>query len=178
MTGWMCEDENIHSTPSLFCQALVMVFLFRKGSIQEKLRDIIKLTYEHTRNLAIFVGTYKSVLGMLRGVYTIAGLPMDDPSVGKPAVGWHAAVAGALGGYWVWSRYSGVNYQIVMYLFSRIMIAMVKHLAARGIKPFCQFKFAQVYPTFAIAVWSIVMWLFEKHPETLHPSLKASMEFL
>lgn len=152
--------------------AFVMTLLFRKGSLREQLRAIVKLTYEHTRNLALFVGIYKACLEVLRRFNSNKTRP------GRPAAEWHAALAGAIGGYLVWSKYSSVNYQIVMYLFSRIVIALVKRMAANGVKPFCLVQFKQVYPSLAIATWAIVMWLFETNPETLHPSLKKSMDFL
>ncbi len=41
------------------------------------------------------------------------------------------------GGYVVWGSPTAVNQQIVMYLLSRILIAMVKVLAKRRVLPFC-----------------------------------------
>ncbi|RQM20697.1 hypothetical protein B5M09_010334 [Aphanomyces astaci] len=43
-----------------------MVMLFQQRPLREKLRGIIKLTYEHTKNLAYFVGVYKGVLLLLK----------------------------------------------------------------------------------------------------------------
>ena len=65
-----------------------------------------------------------------------------------------------------------------MYLLSRIMIAAVKLASAKGVWPFRNFEFKGVYPPFAALVWGVVLYLFEFHPETLHPSLERSMEFL
>ena len=39
--------------------ALVMTFLFRKGTLEEKIRIIVKSTLEHSRNLASFATVYK-----------------------------------------------------------------------------------------------------------------------
>ena len=97
---------------------------------------------------------------------------------GKPAVHWHAAVAGAIGGYVVWSGYTSINYQIVLYLLSRILIACVSLAAKKGIMPFTMCTFSKVYPVLAVSLWATVMWLFENAPESLHPSLKRSMDFL
>ncbi|XP_008053342.1 peroxisomal membrane protein 4, partial [Carlito syrichta] len=44
--------------------ALVMTFLFRNGSLREKLRAILQATYTHSRNLACFVFTYKGLCAL------------------------------------------------------------------------------------------------------------------
>ena len=54
------------------------------------------------------------------------------PPPGRPAVPLHAFVAGAVGSYFVWSKYNSVNYQIIMYLLSRVIIALFRYLAAGG----------------------------------------------
>ena len=33
-------------------------------------------------------------------------------------------------------------------------------------------------PLFGAAVWAVVLWLFEHEPESLQPSLRASMDYL
>lgn len=155
-----------------------MLFLFHNGTLREKLRGVVRLTFEHSKNLALFVGVYKAVLALLR--QNELSLPGHSVSaiVGKPARHWHAAVAGGVGGYLVWGRYSSVNFQIVMYLLSRVVISVARVLAAKGYAPFAQHKFQHVYPLLAAGVWASVMWLFENEPATLHPSLRRSMEFL
>lgn len=154
-----------------------MIFLFQNGSVRQKLRGVVRLTFEHTKNLALFVGVYKAVLALLRHTQELREGPATA-LVGKPAAHWHAAVAGGVGGYLVWGKYSSVNYQIVMYLFSRVIISVVKVLAARGYKPFTDYRFAKVYPALATTVWAAVMWLYENERPTLHPSLSKSMDFL
>ncbi|XP_053056043.1 peroxisomal membrane protein 4 isoform X3 [Acinonyx jubatus] len=44
--------------------ALVMTFLFRSGSLQEKLRAILQATYTHSWNLACFVFAYKGLCAL------------------------------------------------------------------------------------------------------------------
>lgn len=85
--------------------ALVMTVLFRGGSIRGMAEAIAKLTWEHSKNLAAFVGLYKTATFLLGKLDGDAG--MGRP--GRPMAGWHAAVAGALGGYLIWGRYSGVK---------------------------------------------------------------------
>lgn len=155
-----------------------MIFLFQSGTLREKLRGVVRLTFEHTKNLALFVGVYKMVLAVMRQNKQIIDPGSVTTPVGKPAAHWHAAVAGAVGGYLVWGRYSGVNYQIVMYLLARVMIAIVRVLAKRGVRPFSDHKFDAVYPALATVTWATVMWLYENEGSSLHASLRKSMEFL
>ncbi|TDH70816.1 uncharacterized protein CCR75_008731 [Bremia lactucae] len=158
--------------------AMVMIFLFQKGSIRQKLREVVHLTYEHSKNLAFFVGIYKLVLAMLRLHKEHALKQYVGVGIGKPSAHWHAAVAGGIGGYMVWGRYSSVNFQIVMYLMSRVIISIMRTLAAKGFQPFAQHQFKHVYPMLATVMWASVMWLYENEPRTLHPSLLKSMQYL
>jgi len=90
----------------------------------------------------------------------------------------HAVIAGAIGGYVIWGKYSSVNYQIVLYLTSRIITGMASLAREKKVPPFhwklCNFD--NVYPIKAAVVWGTVMALFETYPHVLHPSLKKSMD--
>jgi peroxisomal membrane protein 4 len=85
-------------------------------------------------------------------------------------------VAGAIGGYFVWGRYSAVNYQIVLYLTSRVLVGLGKYLQQVYLPEEGAVSFDQSYPLFAAVVWGLVMILFEERPSVLHPSLKKSMD--
>lgn len=100
------------------------------------------------------------------------------PAPGLPEQPYHAFLAGAVGGYYVWGRYSGVNYQLILYLASRILVGCIKLASEKGIPPFAwkRLSFAKTYPWAAAGIWGTVMMLFEKHPEVLHPSLRRSMD--
>lgn len=160
--------------------AFVMTMLFRDGPLRDKLEGIAKLTWEHSKNLGSFVLLYKTI------TYTLGKLEATrqgraSVATGKPGqamTGWHAALAGAIGGWFVWGRYSSVNYQIVLYLLSRVTVAAFHVAAARGWKPFSSFEFKQTYPFLAAGTWAFVMWLFERERHSLHKSLAASMDFL
>jgi peroxisomal membrane protein 4 len=95
-----------------------------------------------------------------------------------PEQPYHSFLAGAFGGYFVWGRYSGVNYQLLLYLASRIVVASMKLASEKGIRPFSsqRFRFPRVYPWAAAGIWGTVMMLFEEFPDMLHPSLKRSMD--
>ena len=99
---------------------------------------------------------------------------MTHRPAGLPERPYHALVAGAIGGYVIWGRYSGVNYQIVLYLASRVLVGLGKHLHAY--LPEGTVSFDQSYPLFAAVIWGLVMILFEECPDVLHPSLKKSMD--
>jgi peroxisomal membrane protein 4 len=96
---------------------------------------------------------------------------------GHPEHSHHALLAGAIGGYFVWGRYSSVNYQIVLYLTSRILVGLWKrHAAADRMNLIPAALRRRSYPIAAAIVWGVVMLLFEESPDVLHPSLKQSME--
>lgn len=188
--------------------AAVMTLLFRKNtSFEDKVKIVLKSTYEHSRNLASFAAIYKTLLFVLKLISSnlrnvspesrknvfcnlgrsIALFLVDGPTKGRrlvprppgtPERTQHAAISGAIGGYLVWSNPSSINYQIVLYLTSRIVTGMVLLARKKGIPPFSSdsFTFANVYPIKAAVVWGTVMALFESCPEVLHPSLKKSMD--
>eukprot|EP00285_Hemiselmis_virescens_P013258 CAMPEP_0173383332 /NCGR_PEP_ID=MMETSP1356-20130122/5884_1 /TAXON_ID=77927 ORGANISM="Hemiselmis virescens, Strain PCC157" /NCGR_SAMPLE_ID=MMETSP1356 /ASSEMBLY_ACC=CAM_ASM_000847 /LENGTH=241 /DNA_ID=CAMNT_0014338137 /DNA_START=29 /DNA_END=754 /DNA_ORIENTATION=- len=158
--------------------ALVMTLLFKSDQpLRKNFEGILKMTFVHARNLGGFCLVYKGLLALGRALHAASGTPLLTPP-GTPAAAWHALLAGWVGGMLIWAKHSSVNEQIVMYLFSRILVGLVKLLAKKGIHPFSKWTFPQAYPYFAAAVWAIVMWLFEYHPKVLQPSLEQSMRYL
>eukprot|EP01082_Thalassiosira_pseudonana_P006640 g5996.t1 g5996 contig20:588825-589950(-) len=97
---------------------------------------------------------------------------------GLPQHPYHAFLSGAIGGYVVWGRYSGVNYQLLLYLASRIIVGSIKLASEKGIPPFSwkSLSFPKAYPLAAAGIWGTVMMLFEEYPGVLHPSLRRSMD--
>ena len=92
---------------------------------------------------------------------------------GHPERSHHALLAGAVGGYLIWGRYSAVNNQIVLYVASRVLASLCqRHLHHR--LPESVRK--RGYALAAATVWALVMLLFEEDPDVLHPSLRSSME--
>jgi len=83
-------------------------------------------------------------------------------------------LAGAIGGYIVWGRYSGLNYQLLLYLISRIIVGCFKLAKQKGM--WRKLTFTKTYPWAAAGIWGAVMVMFEECPEILHPSLRRSME--
>ena len=99
---------------------------------------------------------------------------------GHPERPYHALIAGATGGYFVFGRYSSVNNQIVLYLSSRVLVGLAKlaweriHGTAHQHSSVLQHP--KTYPLLAATVWGLVMALFEESPHVLHRSLKQSMD--
>jgi peroxisomal membrane protein 4 len=67
-----------------------------------------------------------------------------------------------------------MRHQIVLYLFSRILIGFAKIPAKRKIID----PHEKTFSLFAAVVWGCVMWLFRWERDTLQPSLQASMQYL
>ncbi|KAM3877691.1 LOW QUALITY PROTEIN: peroxisomal membrane protein 4 [Diretmus argenteus] len=142
--------------------ALVMTFLFRSGSLKDKLKAIVKAVHIHSRNLAYFVFTYKGLLALQE---KIQGKTLPS----------HSFLAACVGGWLVFGDNNNINSQINMYLLSRILFALSRLAVEKGLVP--QPK-RDPFPLFATVVWGIVLWLFEYYPHTLQPSLQSSMTYL
>ena len=136
------------------------------------------LTWEHSRNLALFAGFYKLSLALSRLVRVKLGDKLTTP-MGRPANQFDALLAGGLIGHIVWGRYTSINSQIVMYLTARVIMGMCRIAAEKGVPIAKDLTFeTQVYPVWASVIWAIVMWQFEFYPDKLQASLTESMKFL
>lgn len=167
-----------------------MIFLFRSGTVREKLLAIFKATRLHAFNLAKFALLYKSSMLALRNVYG------KEQSV-------HPFLAGLFGGYWVFGHgkaaFSSVSQQIVIYVFARVVLGMAKLAVqppgdntlvggaygghgGKGIFGLNEQQLAIVrqrsWPVFASLSWASVMWMFRWYPEMLQPSLRNSMTYM
>jgi peroxisomal membrane protein 4 len=144
-----------------FVHSLVMEILFsRNQNYFDKLKNIIKPTYEHALNLGLFVIIYKTVVCILRRLF-------------KSETKLFNFFAGIIGAYFMWSKKTNVNMQIMLYLLSRNILAISNIVNEK--------YFPQINQGFSIAsvlVWGIVMFLFEFKPSSLQNSLKNSMDFI
>eukprot|EP00953_Heterococcus_sp_UTEX-ZZ885_P010852 6312-Heterococcus_DN1.PRE.3 len=164
-----------------------MAALFRQGSTLEKIDSVWKLTLEHGTGLATFAvsATFfmartvllcKSRVAQIHAIYK--GLMEVMTRLNILPANARSFVAGGVAGRLIFARYSAVNYQIVLYLLSRVAVGIVTRASRRGIKPFCSCRFKAVYPHLATFCWALVMHLFEHDQAVLHPSLTASMQFI
>ncbi|XP_029468840.1 peroxisomal membrane protein 4 [Rhinatrema bivittatum] len=142
--------------------ALVMTFLFKSGSLREKLKAIAQATFTHSRNLACFVFTYKGLLALQT---YLQGHRLQV----------HSFLAACVGGWLVFGENNHINSQINMYLLSRILFGLSRLAVEKGYIPEPKHD---IFPVFAALVWGIVLWLFEYHRHTLQPSLQSSMTYL
>ncbi|XP_009635664.2 peroxisomal membrane protein 4 [Egretta garzetta] len=142
--------------------ALVMTFLFKSGSLREKLKSIAQATYTHSRNLAYFVFTYKGLMAL------------QSRLQGKK-IPFHSFFAACIGGWLVFGENNPINSQIIMYLLSRILFGLSRLAVEKGYVP--QPK-QDPFPLVAALIWGTVLWLFEYHRQTLQPSLQSSMTYL
>jgi peroxisomal membrane protein 4 len=105
------RNGAIYGAKVRFPHALVMIFLFRSGTLLEKLTLIFKATRTHARNLAKYAMIYKATMLTLKHMGATPG--KEGP--------YDAFFSGLLGGYVVFGRpskrgtISSVNKQIVIY---------------------------------------------------------------
>ncbi|XP_032951369.1 peroxisomal membrane protein 4 isoform X2 [Rhinolophus ferrumequinum] len=81
--------------------SLVMTFLFRSGSLREKLQAILQATYTHSSNLACFVFTYK-------------GLCALQSHVQGETYQMHSFLAAFIGGWLVFRDNNNINSQVLL----------------------------------------------------------------
>lgn len=72
-----------------------MTLLFKKGTAIEKLSYILELTYNHAKNLGLYVFFYKMIFGFLNKIRRY------DKK--------HAIIAGFISAYCVFKKKSAVN---------------------------------------------------------------------
>ncbi|KAI7163619.1 hypothetical protein KC349_g1190 [Hortaea werneckii] len=181
----------VYGSKVRFPHALVMIFLFRSGTVQEKIKLIYKATRQHATNLAKFALLYKSSMLALKGIN------------GGKEQSVHSFMAGLFGSYWVFGHgkagTSSVNQQICIYVFARVVLAFAKLAVqppgdnslvgsrygghgGKGLLGLNEEQLQRVrqnsWPVFASLSWACVMWLFRWYPETLQPSLRSSMQYM
>ncbi|CAG8144923.1 unnamed protein product [Penicillium salamii] len=167
----------VYGSKVRFPHALVMIFLFRSGTIREKTKLVFKATRQHARNLSTFAIIWKASMILLRNV------PGGTGKEGR----YDSFFAGLLGGYAVFGRQPGsISKQIVIYIFARVMLALAKmaiqpnmHPLSSIITPEARDKMTNnAYPVFASVTWAMVMYIWRWYPETLASSLRSSMVYM
>ncbi len=163
-----------------------MTFLFRQGTLSEKIRGILIATMTHAKNLAHFTLIYKTVIYLIRLVV-------------REIKQHHTIFAAFLGGYYVFGKKNSINeqvcciflfrqdkklknyydffWQINMYLLSRTLFGLARVAQEKGLVPEVVTKH-QVFSWFSAIVWGTALWLFEYHIHTLQPGLQSSMTYL
>lgn len=115
-----------------------MTFLFRTGTLRQKLLAILAATKQHATNLATFAFCYKTFMLFLHALpsrtpspprYRDTALPVTTRDFRKESSS-DSFFAGLVAGYIVFGRgnkgKSSVNQQIVIYVFARVMLGLAK----------------------------------------------------
>jgi len=129
----------------------------------EKLKVIFQLTFAHAKNLFLFVGIYKTLLVVLKSIWT-KNVPI------------HSFLAGGIGGYFVFGANTPVNQQINLYLTGRVLLGLMSHASTRFELPAVPGPVSS--GLFGAVNWALVMWLFERDKSALQGSLRSSMTYL
>ena len=143
-----------------FLHSLIMAILFKKGTFKELLTNICELTFEHAKNLGLFVFFYKVMVCFLNALR------------GKGSK-YHSLIAGSSVGYVVFRKKTTVNNQIILYLMGRMLVGAGEKLVKQEIIPKMKY-----YPIFVSLIWGVIMFLFEDDKKNLSPSLGSTMTFL
>lgn len=181
------RNGAVYGAKVRFPHALVMVMLFRRGPLREKLRLVYLATRQHAKNLASFAVVYKSTMLILR---------MLNPTKAGREGPYDAFFAGLTGGYIVFGRgkKGSIDQQIVIYVFARVMLALARlsiespamtrttptpTLFTQRFSPETKAKIqANAWPIFASLSWALVMYIFRWQPESIQPSLRSSMKYM
>lgn len=175
------RNGAVYGTKVRFPHALVMIVLFRSGTIREKAGLVFRATRTHARNLAKFATIYKLTCMLLKNYGATPG--KEGP--------YDSFISGLLGGYVVFGqrsrsgKISSVNQQIVVYVFARVVLALARLAVKPGYglpgvsEPARSGAISHyAWPVFASVSWASVMHLFKWHAAELQPSLRSSMTYI
>ncbi|KZT52753.1 peroxisomal membrane protein 4 [Calocera cornea HHB12733] len=152
-----------------FPHALIMSLLFGRGDWKSRIRVIYRLTKQHALNLAKFVSLYKALCVLQRRAN--GGKERSSDTF----------ISGLIGGYLVFGSRTAVNEQIVLYVCSRVVAALIprsvvpadKRQPGRPIPPD-----SSLFSLFSAVCWGAVMWLYKHRAETIQPGMFNSMVYL
>lgn len=179
-----------------FSHALVINLLYRLGPMKPRLQQVLKATKEHALVLASFAIVYKLLTKALA----------QEKLFGSNS-GLIKLIAGAVGGWAVYSQNfslfnPGITHQITLYCFSRVLIALAKialdlylqcrqpllrihgetvkfnSLSDQQARRFKQSVYNKSWKYFAVAVWALVMFIYDYQPLYLQSSLRHSMAYM
>ncbi|CAG8953767.1 hypothetical protein HYFRA_00006658 [Hymenoscyphus fraxineus] len=173
------RNGAVYGAKVRFPHALVMIFLFRSGTFEEKAALILKATRTHAQNLAKYATVYK---------LTMLALKHMGSEPGKEGH-FDTFFAGLLGGYLVFGRrsknghVSSVSKQIVIFVFARVCLSLAKLSVDPRAKIIKDRQLSKrishdAWPVFAAMSWGMVMWLFRWYPDTVQSGLRSSMDYI
>lgn len=153
-------------------------------SVREKCNRVLEATFEHSCNLATCNFIYEATYLILRWTHPCGKERSMD-----------SYIAGLVAGYCVFgTSKSSTSQQIILYMFSRLVLASAKlcvqlprlsgladevrqvrysRLTSKAMERVSE----AAWPIFASMSWAGVMWMFRWHPEMLQPSLRNSITY-
>ena len=144
-----------------FFHSLVAIFLLSKGSLKKKIKDVIKNTYTHAKNVGIFVFIYKAVNYLLE-------------LVASKKYSWFPLIGGFLAGYVAFHSDTPINRQITLYALSRVIFAMLKKMQiSLRLAPFSDW-----FPFISAVAWGSMLFLFESERVLLPSSLRKVFDYI
>ncbi|PVU99256.1 hypothetical protein BB559_000865 [Furculomyces boomerangus] len=156
------RNGMVYGAKIRFPHALVMAFLFKSGSLSNKIKFILSATKEHSMKLAFFATIYKTLRILQRRLFK-----QKDDTIAT-------FVSGFVGGYFVFHSNTPINNQISLYLFSRIAISVFKKFWHESGLPIPKNGFA----LFSALCWGCVMVLHANDAKYLQEGLKSSMDYI
>lgn len=173
------RNGAVYGAKVRFPHALVMIFLFRSGTVREKLALIFRATRTHAKNLAKYASIYKLTMLFLKKFGATPG--KEGP--------YDTFFAGLLGGYLVFGRrskrghISSVSKQIVIFVFARVCLSLAQlsiqpHVGIIKSSELSKRISHDAWPVFAALSWGSVMWLFRWYPDTIQSGLASSMDYI
>ncbi|CAO1631479.1 unnamed protein product [Sympodiomycopsis kandeliae] len=162
------RNGAVYGAKIRFPHALVMTFLFGRGTPREKLKFILTATRNHSFNLMKFASLYKFLMIILRNTNGGKERSLDS------------FLAGLFGGWVVFGERTTVNEQIVLYSCARCISALLPRAEVPSNYPAKKPipTDSKAFTIFAALVWGSVMWLFENRRVNLQNGLVNSMDYL
>jgi len=146
-----------------FTHALVIALLFRSGSLVDKLKYIVQLSFEHASRLGCFVAGFKAVQCVLARV----------EGKRRPV---HALVAGLLAGFVFFGKKTPITSQMALYLLGRVVAGCVK-LALRPLQ-LPRSVNGLLFLLTSVLCPAFTMLLFRLNPRVLQPSQASSFRLI
>ena len=99
--------------------SLVMAILYRTGSTKSIILEVITNTYRHAKSLGLYVFFYKSLVCILN-------------KIRKKRSKTHSLISGFVIGFCIFGlNKNSINYQIILYLLSRVIVGGVQRFAKK-----------------------------------------------
>ncbi|VDB99368.1 unnamed protein product [Peniophora sp. CBMAI 1063] len=161
-----------------FPHALLMAFLFGKGSWAVRLRSVLKQTWTHATGLTKYVIVYKTLVVLLKKMNGGRNQRFDT------------FFSGLVAGYFTLGERTTINEHILLHGLGRVVVAVMPRAPTPRTPPSSPISpnapplvrplppNAQWFAAFTAVTSGLLMWLFEQHGERVQPGLFSSFTYL